>query len=79
MDSLFSALQVEKRPQDSGFMLLKHSKYCCFRDISFFGRICVFLRFGVALGVILGDFGDRWGELCDFLEVKTTIDFVSLF
>ena len=56
MDIFFSAFQVEKRPQDSGFMLLKHGKYKCFRDISLFGRICVFLRFGLALGSHFGRF-----------------------
>ena len=50
MDIFSCAFQVEKRPQGSGFMLLKHSKYCCFRDISLFARICLFLRFGMALG-----------------------------
>ena len=50
-------------------MLLKHSKYCCLCDISLFGRICLFLRFGVALGSHFGRFADLWGPFLDFVEV----------
>ena len=50
----------KKDAQDSGFMLLKHGKYICLRDISLFGRICLFLRFGVALG---SHFGRCWRPL----------------
>ena len=66
MDIFSCAFQVEKRRQDSGFMLLKHSRYCCFCDISLFGRICLFLRFWVALGSHFGRFWQPLGTIFGF-------------
>ena len=73
MDIFSCAFQVEKRRQDSGFMLLKHSKYCFFVIFHVLEESVYFFVFGWLWGVILGGLVDLWGLFCIFargLEIE---------